>query len=281
MSWRPAEARDGDRLIAFLRSREPGAVVFSEHVITRGVGRKASRYQKVLLFEEAGTITEAVLQTGAGFFAPTSSDGRLRQLPELRTLVAPEDSRVHSAMGELKDVHEFTDALALPLSQSVDYHLMYRSGETGLPFVEAPLPDLEYRWASSRDAKPLREIQEAYEREEVLLPGHIFDPRVSLENLKYHLKTQLVIYATHRSRVIAKAATNARGFGCDQLGGVYTRPEYRRRGVGRWLVAILVRRLRKENKGASLFVKPHNVAAVELYRSLGFSIVGPFRISYY
>lgn len=281
MSWRPAEARDGELVAAFLRSREPGAVVFSEHLISRGVGRKASRYQKVHLFEESGRITAAVLQTGAGFFVPTSAEGGLRSPEELRQLVSPEETRIHSVMGELQEVHDLTGALALPLSQSVDYHLMYRSGERGFPFVEPPLPELDYRWATLREAKSLRSIQEAYEREEVLLPGHAFNPRVSLENLKYHLKTQLVIYATHRDRVIAKAATNARGFGCDQLGGVYTKPEFRRRGIGRWLVAILLRRLRKEGKGASLFVKPHNLAAVELYRSLGFSIVGPFRISYY
>jgi hypothetical protein len=279
MSWRLADGKDRADLEEFSRSREPGGVVFSEYL--KKNGPKASRFQRVHIYRQGRSIRGAVLQTGAGFFVPTAFSRALPDTGELRRLVDPENNRVHSIMGELQLVHSLAEAVGYSLSYTVDYHLMYRSREQRIPFVEPPLPGLQYDWANPKDAKLLREIQEAYEREEVLLPGHAFNPRVSMENLRYHLKQQLVVYATYRGEVIAKAATNARGFGCDQLGGVFTKPELRRRGVARWLVAILIRRLRKERKGASLFVKPQNLAAVELYRDLGFAIVGPFRISYY
>lgn len=279
MSWRLAEAGDRGRLNTFVESREPGSVVFSEQLQKNGA--KASRFQRIHLYEERGRIRAAVLQTGAGFFVPSSPGDSLPDAEGLRRLVDPEGNRIHSIMGELASVHSLAETIGFPLSFTVDYHLMYRPGGQRLPFVEPPLPELDYSWAGPKDAKLLRDVQEAYEREEVLLPGHAFNPRVSMESLRFHLKSQLVLYASHGGEVIAKAATNARGFGCDQLGGVYTKPEFRRRGIGRWLVAILLRRLRKEAKGASLFVKPQNIGAVELYRELGFTIVGPFRISYY
>ena len=279
MSWRLAEGKDRAALEQFVASREPGSVVFSEYL--RKNGSKASRFQRVHIYRQGRSLRGAVLQTGAGFFVPAALSQELPNPAALRELVDPQNNRIHSIMGELATVHSLAEALGYPLSYTVDYHLMYRSRKQGLPFVEPPLPALDYDWATPRDAKLLREIQEAYEREEVLLPGHAFNPRVSMENLRYHLKNQLVLYALHGGEVIAKAATNARGFGCDQLGGVFTKPQYRRRGVARWLVAILIRHLRKEDKSSSLFVKPQNLAAVELYRDLGFTIVGPFRISYY
>lgn len=279
MSWRLADAKDRNRLRGFVESREPGAVVFSEHLKRHGA--KSSRFQRVHLYEEDQRIESALLQTGAGFFVPAARGERLPDPEGLRALIDPDNNRIHSIMGELPTVHSLSETIDFPLSFTVDYHLMYRPREQRIPFVEPPLPGLDYAWATPRDAKLLREIQEAYEREEVLLPGHSFNPRVSMENLRYHLKNQLVLYVTYGDEVIAKAATNARGFGCDQLGGVYTKPKFRRRGIARWLVAILIRRLRKEMKGSSLFVKPQNLAAVELYRDLGFTIVGPFRISYY
>ncbi|MFP4331550.1 MAG: GNAT family N-acetyltransferase [Alkalispirochaetaceae bacterium] len=281
MSWRLADLRQAEAVRTFVAAREPAAVVFSEYLKTTGVGKRLGRYQRVLIRQEGRRITGAVLQTGAGFFVPAGLDDSLDEQQELRSLLAPEENRVHSVMGELDAVDRLTRTIALPVRQWVDYHLMFRSLDQQIRFVELPLPGMEYHWATLKDARGLREIQEAYEREEVILPGHYFDPRVSLENLKYQLKSQLVLYATHEGRIVAKAATNARGFLCDQLGGVYTDPEYRRRGVARWLVSILIRRLKREGRSSSLFVKPDNRAAVELYRELGFSIVGPFRISYY
>lgn len=279
MSWSLAEAKDRAAIEEFARYREPGSVVFSEHLQKNGA--KASRFQRIHLFRRERAVEGALLQTGAGFFVPACLYQELPEPEGLRQLVDPENNRVHSIMGELPLVQSLAETVGYPLSFTVDYHLMYRPGDARLPFVEPPLPDLDYAWATVKDAKLLREVQEAYEREEVLLPGHAFNPRVSMENLRYHLKHQLVLYATYRGEVVAKAATNARGFSCDQLGGVFTKPAFRRRGVARWLVAILIRRLRKERKGSSLFVKPQNLAAVELYRELGFAIVGPFRISYY
>ncbi|MFW6251339.1 MAG: GNAT family N-acetyltransferase [Alkalispirochaetaceae bacterium] len=279
MSWRLADAKDRVRLRRFVESREPGTVVFSEHLQRNGA--KPSRFQRVHLYERGDRIESALLQTGAGFFVPAAPGESFPEPRKLRDLIDPEGNRIHSIMGELPSVHSLAETIGVPLSFTVDYHLMHRPREQRLPFVEPPLPGLNYAWATVRDAKQLREVQEAYEREEVLLPGHGFNPRVSMENLRYHLRNQLVLYATYQGEVIAKAATNARGFGCDQLGGVYTKPEFRRRGIARWLVAILIRRIRKEMKGSSLFVKPANLPAVELYRDLGFSIVGPFRISYY
>ncbi|MFW5826714.1 MAG: GNAT family N-acetyltransferase, partial [Alkalispirochaeta sp.] len=113
------------------------------------------------------------------------------------------------------------------------------------------------------------------------LPGHRPNPAASRAALLHSLEHQLVLVATYRDTVVARVATNARGYHGDQVGGVYTDPQWRNRGVARWLMSVLLAELQKEHRNASLFVKLDNQPAQELYRSLGFLFESPFRISYY
>jgi hypothetical protein len=99
--------------------------------------------------------------------------------------------------------------------------------------------------------------------------------------LKASLKNELTYYAEHRGNVVAKAGTNARGFRFDQLGGVFTAPAYRNRGVAARVLAALLRDANKDGRRACLFVKDHNAAAVRLYEKLGFQIRDRFRIAYF
>jgi predicted GNAT family acetyltransferase len=149
------------------------------------------------------------------------------------------------------------------------------------PVTAPPHPELRLIRPRPDQWRRLLQLQIAYEVEEVLLPGRSPNPATSRATLEHSLKTQTVLVATHQGSPVARVATNARGYTSEQIGGVYTDPVWRNRGVSRWLMAHLLDDLRRRTVNASLFVKLDNHPAQELYRSLGFSFESPFRISYY
>ncbi|MDE5899292.1 MAG: GNAT family N-acetyltransferase [Treponemataceae bacterium] len=153
------------------------------------------------------------------------------------------------------------------------------SGGQIVRFGKSPPPD---------ELHSLLELQKAYEIEEVL-PAHIpFDEHLCRLRLMHTLRTQ----AVYALRVLpagsaaaplfaAKAGTSADGFQCAQLGGVYTRPEFRWRQYGYAVVRALLCRILHEKKSAVLFVKKENAAAAGLYRKLGFQKISDYTIAYF
>lgn len=63
---------------------------------------------------------------------------------------------------------------------------------------------------------------------------------------------------------------------CAQVEGVWVPPAFRRSGVAQRAMRELSVRLLRRHDRVSLYVNDHNVAAVGLYRKLGFREVGPF-----
>jgi predicted GNAT family acetyltransferase len=124
-------------------------------------------------------------------------------------------------------------------------------------------------------------LQEAYEREEVLTPIHSFSLPACRASLARALERQVVVLAEEGGTVVAKAGTNARGLAVDQVGGVYTLPARRGRGIAAALMSALLAEIEGAGRRASLFVKPHNAPAMSLYRSLGFVEIDDFRADYY
>jgi len=71
------------------------------------------------------------------------------------------------------------------------------------------------------------------------------------------------------------------GFHWFQIGGVYTLPAYRNKGLAAAAVAHLINTHSAEAHGFALFVKTANTAALRVYEKLGFEQCGLFRMSYW
>ena len=84
-----------------------------------------------------------------------------------------------------------------------------------------------------------------------------------------------------RNRYVTKTGTNAQGFHWFQIGGVYTLPAYRNKGLAAAAVAHLISTHSAEAHGFALFVKTANTAALRVYEKLGFEQCGLFRMSYW
>ncbi|MDC7223441.1 MAG: GNAT family N-acetyltransferase [Spirochaetales bacterium] len=161
----------------------------------------------------------------------------------------------------------------------VDYDLLAKAKP--LPSLTPPsLRGYEIRPVGKDNLKELFPLEEAYQKEEV-----VRDPStLNLFYLKRRFMQQLGqnhIWAVYKEgRPVAKGGTNAEGFRYCQIGGVYTIPEERGRGIGRYLMNRISEDLYRQGWGTSLFVRKKNPAALALYKHCGYQKKGDFRIVY-
>jgi hypothetical protein len=285
--WKLAHEKDIAKLSGFLLEREWEHVSFSGHLLEGRTWRLPRRYRKrVFLLPTGNGLRGAVLQTANGFVYPVFHADEPPDQQFVEPLLRELESgfgKVSTLMGVYDDVRAVEVRLSRRPHYVIDYDLLaYPQGGPLEPLRRRPSGQvLDIRPATLADLKALLPLQEAYEREEVLLPGRSLNPSITTRMLQQSIDRQLVLLASLRGRVVAKAATNARGASYDQLGGVFTDPQYRGRGFGTAVVAELTRMILRQNRGVSLFVKKDNLAARRLYSGLGFAHVSDLRIIYY
>jgi GNAT superfamily N-acetyltransferase len=312
--WRRAVKADIPALSEFLKADEERRVGFSGRLMLGdAVLRLPSPLRGAVWILEnlsgpggagrAGVAAPAIV--GAVLCHPSrlafpifpAGEGRDRDLAALASAFAPA-----SVIGMESDVRRYESLSGISPQASVAYRLMSRGGaarslEPSSPGIGprgvdrrdevAPgsgrpvYPGLSARLASPADLDALMCLQEAYEREEVLTSVHEFNLAACRASLARALERQLIYVAEEYGVPVGKAGTNARGFGVDQIGGVYTLPERRGRGVARLLMEELLFEIGRSGKRAALFVKPTNASARALYFGLGFRDVGDYRADYF
>ncbi len=188
-------------------------------------------------------------------------------------------ARIHSILGTERSVRACERLFQTPPSTRMEYHLM-TAGASNVPRLACP-EGLSISQAMPDDGSLLFKLQFDYEKEEVVIDREAHDPEVTMAHLRKNLSVQTILYAKHNGVLVAKGGTNAKGHTCHQLGGIYTLPEYRSRGIAQALVSRLCSLIAFDVPRVSLFVRIDNPAAIAVYRRLGFEIIDRFRISYY
>ncbi len=138
---------------------------------------------------------------------------------------------------------------------------------------------------TENDIDNLYDLQKGYLTEEVVphCKPHckkVTDAEVKII-LRKILKTQFCLALISDGTAVAKANTNAIGWNCIQIGGVYTSPLFRRNGYAAKLIAKICQRAAKAGKKSVLFVRDINVSAFKLYESLNFKKSGFYEIAYF
>ena len=311
--WRRAQRADVPALCAFLAARERTCAGFSGRLLREEAGglrvlRLPSALRGGVWIREAqegsgkpgGKLSGALLCHPSGLAFPVFSeaDDPARQGPDsglgglaraISILQASRAWRPASVAGAARDVDRLEAAARLEPVVKVGYVSMSLEPPAAARLAAAgdARADRAFRVrrAVASDLDALMPLQEAYEREEVLTPIHEFNEAACRAALARGLELQLMYVAEETgprggSRIVAKAGTNARGLGVDQIGGVFTVPERRGRGAGLALMEALLGEIGAAGRGASLFVKPGNAAALALYRRLGFAETGAYRADY-
>lgn len=277
MKWKAAKQEDHRALESYLKTT--CTPVPAEHLRRHGLESR-SRYRFYLQNRSSG-ISSIVYSGPGGFFYPLGLDGTDRSsLRSLRHVIGP-FSQLRTIMGGADDVSTLDSIFKQQPSHRIPYERMYLD-QTRYPAVSSPpFPGIELLRLPVERWKDLLPLQIAYEEEEVLLPGNTVNPQVSKNILVDNLTHQIVVVAHSRGEIIGRAGTNALGYRCAQIGGVYTEPRLRNRGIARWLIRSLLSILKSESKNAILFVKPHNEVALTLYQKTGFEVESDFQINYY
>ncbi len=273
--WRLLTSGNDRGFADYLARNEPRTTVMSEKYRSEPLDKRLRKGGRFYRYGESA----ALYHGPGGFFYPAGVAPNVPRAGQLRSLIGS-FVRLYAIMGQSNDVAAIARSFAGRPSISVDYFLLSHppcSVEPNSP----PHPEISVRVPGSDEWRQLLPLHMAYEAEEVLLPGRTSTISASKATLTESLRKHVVLVAYYRGQAIARVATNARGYRTDQIGGVYTDPAWRGRGLARWLMTHLMRRLSEEGRGTSLFVKRNNVAAVKLYEALNFSFESDFRISYY
>jgi len=279
VSWRPASRADRERLVAFLRRDEASCTGASARV------KAGERGCSIWVDEAAGEIRGVLVATTGGLVLPVLPEGAGDRTALARLLVNLRVP-VHSVGGPAAQVAAVESAMPVEASTRIDYRLMRldRASWTGAAVhasAAAAAEGVRVRRALIGDAALLFPLQQAYELEEVVLDPAHFSDAACLRMLRQGLREDLLFHASRAGRPLAKAGTNARGFGADQIGGVFTVPAERGKGLARIVMAALLGAIFAEKPVACLFVKTANAPAIRLYERLGFATIGGYAISYY
>ncbi|MBQ0165880.1 MAG: GNAT family N-acetyltransferase [Treponema sp.] len=203
--------------------------------------------------------------------------GALRQIP------------LYCILGEERGSEFIRNCTKKKSRAAIHYQLMTWNGvpqpETQMkPGVSSPAPvpaGFTLTRCTEDDTEALLPLQKEYDLVEVLQPGDEWNEDFSRLTLRKNLRTQHIIGLKADAQFAAKAGTNAIGLKWWQLGGVYTRPEFRNRGCAAFLVEQLARLAGAEGKRTALFVKEANTSAKAAYTKAHFIPLGPFEIIYY
>ena len=168
-------------------------------------------------------------------------------------------------------------------SREVDYRLMVYEPDASGAAGSRPEPPagIEFARCTALDTERLLPLQESYEKEEVVPPGDPVDREAVKIALRANLGKQRIFMAREGDRAVAKAGTNALGLAWVQLGGVFTEPEWRGRGIAASLVSHIANLETEAGKRIALFVKLTNEPARRAYDRAGFKPDTFFRISYW
>ncbi len=275
----PASTKDLDSVITFLLPFEKKCVSLVARIVEYAKSHD-SKKQTVYIITNFDNVLKQ--ETTHGVFVLTNTGILLHHLVFhnvqnvlLRFL---KKRYLFSVAGSLSGSSVFEDVLPNTPKTIYDYYLMEHNKAS--TFIQKNLPNnFVIHRCSLDDASALFELQKKYQIEEVLPRGTTLNDNQCKILLKNRLLEQKVyaIKSLQNNCFVAMAGTNAIGINCVQLGGIYTKTEYRGRGFAQILVSTIVNGAEKH---PVLFVKKQNLPAIKAYKNANFSIIDSYRICY-
>ncbi|MDR2803755.1 MAG: GNAT family N-acetyltransferase [Treponema sp.] len=233
------------------------------------------------VFSSGGTSASAMLLHSGGTLFPVF-DGKTDIAVPFFLERALKNVTIYSLQGLAQEV-ETLEAMLAPFGiyghETINCKLMVMEKNPGPTGIKMPA-GLTLRFPEMSDINGLLPLQAAYEKEEVLPAGAIFDIRSCFYNLDRIIRKEKVLIALHNGRIVAKINTNAKSYSRYQIGGVYVLPEYRKRGIASGLTAAFSRLLLAKKHGINLFVNHGNAAARKAYARCGFQELSDYKIVY-
>ncbi len=224
-------------------------------------------------------ILNTIMITSGGIVMPIFSNTPPSQevLKNMLQKIINYKNKIFCVLGISKDTENIKKILKVTSFSTNEYSLLKENSSKQYS-IEKNL--LKIKKARKKDTISLFPLEKAYILEEVLVESSLLNQQAVLLNLKKTCTNQSVFYGSLNKEIIAKVNTNGQGFGYNQIGGVYTKPEYRNQGISTYLMKILLNEIHISGKNAVLYVKKENKPALALYKKLGFDIVNDYSAHY-
>ncbi|MCL2265351.1 MAG: GNAT family N-acetyltransferase [Treponema sp.] len=286
--WRKMKKKDIPRVDDLLREIENDYAIACGRYMTRD----ESKDSVWLLCGKNGGISALVINSGSTVIPVLCGMQKIPKLDFPRGFFR--EKKIHAIQGLKNEVLIFEDAVKkfgwMP-ADIIDYNLMSIDRQKAdvaekIAYNKEILIDgknfnlvLKAPRLSELDA--IAPMQAAYEQEEVIPKGSVFNPAASRLNIANIIAKGRILAAQINGRFIGKINVSSVSFTKFLVGGVYVHPDFRGRGIARLMASAFIGSLLKEGKGVTLFVKKSNTAACRLYSSLGFTTQNDYRITYY
>ena len=283
MIWRRVGQDNFRDLLSFILPLEHICVNFTSRLLQRGRPELPSpREAAIFVGISDGFISAAVLVTAKGLMIPVHKQNFTPSVVQLQPLISDVYHyvrRIYCLIGLEATVRCYEPLLKNPIDVRRMHYLMVRPRSHPLQPVKTS-EQVDIHYLTEKEIRRVFPLEKAYQYEEVVVHPERFNPAAYLIHFRKVVKTQRVLFASHNDQPISKAGTNAIGLNYTQIGGVFTAPEHRGRGVARLLMHRLVEEIEASGRSSVLFVRTENRSAIQLYRRLNFDIVGRYQISY-
>jgi predicted GNAT family acetyltransferase len=276
--WRKISGSGIAGIEEFLKAREPYCVA----ACSRFLGRNPKRDHVWALSDTGGGLRALLIHSRRSLLPVFNGWAGIPAPRFMRRflLKAP----IHAIQGLCRDAEILEKAVAelgYKAAENINYHLMALDKEPCSEAFKAGPEGLRFRKPVSSDMDELFQLQIAYEQEEVLPAGAVFNSVSCYITLEHIVAKERILIAELDSRIVGKINTSGASFSRYQIGGVYVHPDFRGRGIATRMGAVFIRDLIAEGRGITLFVKKRNLAALSVYRRIGFEVLRDYRISYY
>ena len=155
--------------------------------------------------------------------------------------------------------------LLLPLVHKRTPHRQVVNVVMQLPLTVPANSDPNVRLARDADIPTLNRWRRQYKEER----GILFDA-----DMDAWIQGQRIFVYEHEGQIVAAAKFDLDLQSLTEIGGVYTFPEFRKRGFGNAIVRDLAFRIRQFRKTPTLQVDELNTPALKLYESAGWQTMG-------
>ncbi len=224
-------------------------------------------------------VLNVMMITAGGILLPMFSElppsGMI--INEMLKMITEYKKNIFCILGISRDTETVKNFLNYSILSKIEYALLKEDISTIFKTDKALF---RIKKAKKRDALQLLPLEKEYLLEEVLIGTSALNPKAALLNLQKTCNTQIVFYALSGKEIIAKVNTNGNGIGYNQIGGVYTKPEFRNIGVSTHIMKVLLNEIHMSGRKAVLYVKKDNKPALSLYRKLGFHIIDEYSAYY-
>ncbi len=298
MNWQRVTQHNFSDLLRFIIPLEHLCVNFTSRILVRNRPELPTAKEAVLFMCEdtknlvaggfsqssrrGSVVRAAVLVTSKGLLIPVHEENLELSKTQLKPLIEQVYRyvrKVYCVIGIEHTVQQYEGLLKNPIDARRYHYLMIRPKQRALGPISIP-PKIEIHTLTDKQVKQIFPLEKAYQYEEVVVHPERFNPAAYFLHFRKVLKNQKILFATFDGIPVSKAGTNAIGMSYTQIGGVFTAPEHRGKGIARVLMHRLVEEIRISGRTAVLFVRTDNKSAIQLYRRLNFDIVGRYQISY-